>query len=292
MKARNISKFLICVAVLVCPVFASPRTLAASTTQFKLLNGYVIVIPVTVNGAGPYEFVLDTGSNTTLIGAEFARELRLRPLDRVELVSVTGLQIVPRTQLESLSVGSRTAKNLEAVFSDLREVRSIRPNIRGVLGMNFLARFNFLIDYIARRIEFEEEDELENRLRGERLPLASDDARASISLYGAENSRLILDSGTPILILFNADARRLRFKFEQGELRSLIASSDPGIRIAQEKRLRVFNIGGVNFYDLPVALIESKTSRDGRIEDGLLPTSLFQRVYFNHRKKFVTLNPR
>src|SRR5262245_35599651 len=86
-KERTIFKFLTCAAVLIggLPLFASARTLAASTTQFKLLNGYVIVIPVTVNGAGPYEFVLDTGSNATLICGEFARALRLRPIDRVEI---------------------------------------------------------------------------------------------------------------------------------------------------------------------------------------------------------------
>jgi hypothetical protein len=52
-----------------------------------------------------------------------------------------------------------------------------------------------------------------------------------------------------------------------------------------------FSVGGVDFYDLPVAVMESKTAGESRIEDGLLPTSLFQSVYFNHWKKFVTLNP-
>jgi len=60
----------------------------------------------------------------------------------------------------------------------------------------------------------------------------------------------------------------------------------------RQKRLRGFSVGGAGFSDLPVVLMESKTAREVRVEDGLLPTSLFQRVYFNHRKKFVTLNPK
>ncbi|MGH9852196.1 MAG: retroviral-like aspartic protease family protein [Blastocatellia bacterium] len=294
MKERSKSKFLTCAAVLIgglC-VFASAQTLAASTTQFKLLNGYVIVIPVTVNGAGPYEFLLDTGSNTTLISAEFARALRLRPVDRVELVTVAGSQIVPRAQLESLAVGARAVKNPEALFSDLREVRAIKPEIRGVLGMNFLARFNFLINYRERRIEFEDEDEMEKSLRGARLPMEWNDGRALIISDGKERLRLMLDSGTPTLILFNAGGRRLGLNWEQGEPLPLRANSDLGSRIVWQKRLRGFSVGGVNFYDLPVAVMDSKTAREGRIEDGLLPTSLFQSVYFNHRKKFVMLNPK
>ena len=294
MKELSQSKFLTCAAVLIggFSVFASSQTLAALTTQFKLLNGYLIVIPVTVNGAGPYEFVLDTGSNTTIISAEFARSLRLRPIDRVELVTVAGSQTVPRAQLESLSVGAKTAPNPEALFSDLREVRAVKAEIRGVLGMNFLARFNFVINYRQRRIEFEDEDEFENSLRGARLPIECDDGRALINSAGKERLRLMLDSGTSTLILFNASERRLRLNFAQDEPQAFQVSSDLGSQTAWQKRLRYFSVGGVDFYDLPVALLESKTAREVRIEHGLLPTSLFQSVYFNHRKKFVTLNPK
>ena len=28
---------------------------------------YMIVVPVTINGSGPYDFVLDTGSNNTML---------------------------------------------------------------------------------------------------------------------------------------------------------------------------------------------------------------------------------
>ena len=168
MKERIKSKFLTCASVLIggLSVFASARTSAASTTQFKMLKGHLIVIPVTVNGAGPHEFLLDTGSNTTLISSEFAHALRLRPIDRVELVTVAGSQIVPRARLESLAVGEKVVKNPETLFSDLREVRALKSEIRGVLGMNFLAQFNFLINYRERRIEFEDEDEKEKSLRG------------------------------------------------------------------------------------------------------------------------------
>jgi predicted aspartyl protease len=294
MKERIKSKFLTCASVLIggFSVFAIARTSAASTTQFKLLNGHVIVIPVTVNGAGPYEFLLDTGSNTTLISSEFAQALRLRPIERVELVTVTGSQFVPRGQLESLAVGEKVVKNPETLFSDLREVRAVKPEIRGVLGMNFLAQFNFLINYRERRIEFEDEDEMEKSLRGARLPMVWNEGRALIISDGKERLRLALDSGISTLILFDAGGRRSRLNWEQDESRPLLASSGLGSRIVWQRRLRAFGVGGVNFYDLPAVVMESETAQTGRIEDGLLPTCLFQSVYFNHRKKFVILNPK
>ena len=293
MKARHKSNFLNCVASLIGAIyiFVGAQTFA-STTQFILLNGYVIVIPVTVNGMGPFEFVLDTGTNTTLISVEFARAMRLRPVDRVELVTVTGSRIVPRTQLESLSVGSKTQNNLEALFSDLREVRAVKPEIKGVLGMNFLARFNFLINYTERRIVFEDNDELEKALRGPRLPLEApidgEDGRGLINRTG--NLRLKLDSGSPTLILFKTGGRAdLNWESDEPPLQ---ARSDLGDQLVRQKRLRCFSLGGVSFFNLPVALMESKAASGSRIEDGLLPTSLFKTVYFNSQKKFVMFNPK
>jgi predicted aspartyl protease len=293
MKARNKSKFLTCAAVLIggLSMFASAQTLAATTTQFKLINGYVIVIPVTVNGAGPYEFMLDTGSNTTLIHTEFARALRLRPIDRVELVTVGGSRILPRARLESVAIGGKSATNLESLFSDLREVRAVKPEIRGVLGMNFLARFNFMINYRERRIELEDEDELEKSLRGERSPIEWREGRALVSAQSGKNKirRLVLDSGIASPLLFTADWRDPELDWAPGAPQPLQARSDLGSRLARQKRLRNFGVGGVSFYDLPVAVVAAS---EGRVEDGLLPTCLFQSVYFNSRKKFVMLNPK
>jgi predicted aspartyl protease len=294
MKERNKSKFLTCVVVLIgglC-VFASAQTQPASIAQFKLLNGYLIVIPVTVNGAGPYEFLLDTGTNTTLVSAEFARQLRLRPIDRIELVTVAGSQIVPRARLESLTVGAKTAKKVEALFSELREARAVKPEICGVLGMNFLAQFNYLINYRERRIEFEDDVELENSLGGERLRLECYEGRAIVLARSAskESWRLALDSGITNLLLFAADWRDLKLDWAQGEPQRLTARTDLGSQVVWQKRLRSFQIGGANFYDLPAVVMESKIAGEGRVEDGLLPTSLFQQVYFNHRKNFVILN--
>ncbi|MGH9836654.1 MAG: retroviral-like aspartic protease family protein [Blastocatellia bacterium] len=294
MKERNKSKFLACATVLLGGIcaFASAQTSAASTVKFKLLRGYVIVIPVTVNGAGPYEFLLDTGTNTTLVSAEFAQALRLRPIDRIELVTVAGSQIVPRAQLASVAVGAKSAANVEALFSDLREVRALKPEICGVLGMNFLAQFNYLINYRERRIEFEDDVELENSLSGERLPLECNEGRAIVLARSArkESWRLALDSGISNLLLFAADWRDLKLDWAQGESQRLLARTDVGSQGVWQKRLRSFQIGGASFYDLPVAVMESKVAGAGRAEDGLLPTSLFQQVYFNHRKNFVILN--
>ena len=155
MKERMRSKFLVYAAVL-CGglfLFMSGQVSAATIVKFKLLRGHVIVIPITVNGSGPYDFILDTGASTTTVSSEFARVSRLRPADRVELVTVAGSRFLPRAYLSSVSIGAKSVENLEAIINDLTEARAISSGIHGALGQNFLSQFNILIDYRERQIE-------------------------------------------------------------------------------------------------------------------------------------------
>ena len=288
MNARKFSKFLKIVAMLSSSLFLPEwvQSQVPSTVKFKLLRGYVIVIPVTVNGTGPHQFLLDTGANTTFVSTEFARTLGLRPAGRVELMTVTGSQIVPRAQLDRLTIGARSVTDQEVLLSDLREVRAVDPNIQGVLGQNVLTQFNYLLDYQERQIAIEEDGELERILCGERLPMEWHEGR--MLAHGQEGLRFVLDSGIPALFLFG---RSSGFDWVLGESQSQVARTDLGNRTVQQRRLRRLSIGGERFSDLPVILMETKPEPEARIEDGLFPTSLFRKIYFNHRNRFVIFNP-
>lgn len=297
MKKRNISKLLITIAVSFAGLlfFEQNQILAADSVKFKLMREYIIVIPVTVNGAGPYEFLLDTGTNTTLMSNEFARRIGLRPVDRVSLLTVSGTKIVLRSHLESIAVGSKSVANLEVLFSELREVRSVKSEICGVLGQNFLRRFNYLIDYRKQQIEIEDQDELENGLCGERQSIESHAGRTLISVKypSADQSwRLVLDSGMPTLLLFAPAWQRLKIDWDQTGKTIVRLKSDVSSQLVEQRRLPGFKIGNERFDDLPVILIDSQRLDEGRIEDGLLPMSLFQKIYFNHRKGYAILNPK
>jgi hypothetical protein len=94
------------------------------------------------------------------------------------------------------------------------------------------------------------------------------------------------------MILFNSDARVSGVYQESGDPQTSRLNSNLGSQLVWQKRLRNFSVGGVEFHDLRVTLCEAEDGCAGRVEDGLLPTGLFQNIYFNHRKKFVMLNPK
>lgn len=262
---------------------------AATPVQFTLVRDYLIVVNVAINGAGSYEFLLDTGANTTLVTPEFAQKLKLPALDRIELVTVAGTQAIPRAKLPSLSLGSKTVTEVEVLVSELAAVRSVRPSISGVLGQNVLTNFNYLVNFPRRQLVLEDEVELEQKLCGAPVPIELHEGRVLVSLQN--RWRLVLDSGIAMLSFFNAAQRRHDLEFTTAKLRPMRATSDLGSRTVWQGELRSFVLGQETFTSLPVALFETQSTAEGRKEEGLLPLRLFETIYVNHRQRYLIFNP-
>jgi predicted aspartyl protease len=258
---------------------------ADSQVEFRLVQKFMIVVSVKVNDTEKLDFLLDTGTNSTVVTPEVARKLNLRPRDRIEMITVAGKQIVPRSFLQSVALGSNSAKDIEVLIADLPAIRAIDKNICGVLGQNFLAQFNYLLDYERRRIVFDENGELESRLRGKQVLIENEENRLLITVSVKQNSwRLVLDSAASNLILFG-DAG-----VEKSETSLVKISTNAGDGAAKITQINSLRIGDGTFYDLPAIIISDKN--EYRTEDGLMPLNLFRSIYFNHTKGFVIFNPK
>ncbi len=75
--------------------------------SFSLTDSGLILVPVTVNDAGPFLFVLDTGSNHSAVSDALAARLGLKPVARTQTVTSTGTGMTDVIELGSLSVGSQ-----------------------------------------------------------------------------------------------------------------------------------------------------------------------------------------
>ena len=297
MKRRNGVRILIAsLALLLIPYAPTGRVVrAVSPERFRLLDGYMIIVPVFVNGAGPFEFLLDTGTNTTLVDERLAAELALRPTERVSLETIAGVETVPLARLRSLTLAGKTLAGLEALCTDLRGVRSIDAKIRGVVGWNFLSEFNFLLDYAERRVAFADgQASEEHQPLGVKFSVEEDEGRPMVRARFSESEttpslRLIIDSGVPRLALFGRAARMLDDERLGGVWFKV--STVAGSGGARGSLARFFQVGNKTFRDLPVVLVYDGAATGERAEDGLLPTTLFRSIYFD-REKFIIFNPR
>jgi predicted aspartyl protease len=270
---------------------ASPAPSTRDQLQFRLIQDTFVVVAIRINNLGPFDFILDTGTDTTLVDPELASSLDLLPLDRMTLTTPIGKQVLVRTALRQVVLGSATVSDVEGLVQDMPALRKLSPHIRGIIGQNFLSHFNYVLDYRHRLIHFESENELRDSSFGARVPLETPGRmviESEMSSLGVGKAHLLLDSAANSLVLFRRVERLGPLK--QGENSSLTdarnaARSDAMVRVDS------LTISDQHFHNLKLAFVPPGEG-NSRVEDGLLPTILFRALYVNNREGFVVLNPR
>jgi len=90
---------------------------------------------VMLNGQGPFAFMVDTGSNATVMAERVALALGAQPTGTLTVAGATGTAIKPYTTLDTVQTGAVTRKNLRvAILSDSGLARG-----DGILGADVFA---------------------------------------------------------------------------------------------------------------------------------------------------------
>src|SRR4051794_2838488 len=127
--------------------------------KFRLVGGSqpLLLLPVHVNGIGPFEFILDTGAGITLITPELASQVGIGATGTREGHSAGGKVSVSLAELESITVGTARRDQVKVGILDLGQIaRTIGSKVDGDLGYNFLQHFRLRLDY--RRNELRLDD--------------------------------------------------------------------------------------------------------------------------------------
>ena len=156
---RFSSRLGICLLMMVCCLgsFAqAPSKAQALALPFDFYQNEII-LQVKVNGKGPFNMMLDTGTDPSAIDLATAREigLKLDPVGRQGAGGGTSINLAYETKLPLLEIDGLTVKNIEALAIDLSRIsqRLGRP-IHGVLGHSLLNDRIVQIDYPQRVVRF------------------------------------------------------------------------------------------------------------------------------------------
>jgi hypothetical protein len=260
---------------------------------------------VKINQMGPFDFMVDTGSQVTVIDPSLAAQLDLKAQGRVGFVSVASVAQASVTLLDSLEADSHVIEKSPAIVQDLRQIQAADPRIRGVLGESFLAHFDLLIDYGHKLLCLDETGAMRDIVRGEHVLFVPPQHPAdelpfmerlviSVQLSGTGAGAILLqlDSGSdgPILYAGSKDP----------EVQVLVRSAAPqggnttgaqrAFAVVAPQTMEIGNhiLSNISF----VAPVSVKESLQSRHEDGLLPTVLFQRVFISGGGHYVVFNPK
>jgi len=134
----------------------SPRNVKV---KFRLAGGAqpLILLPVQVNGDGPFEFILDTGAGTSLLSSDLAKKLKIKIISTKEGQSAGGKISVSLAKVDSLAVGQAKLDDVDVGIVDLTHIgNTIGTKIDGDIGYNFLKHFRITIDYHDCEIRLDE----------------------------------------------------------------------------------------------------------------------------------------
>jgi predicted aspartyl protease len=241
-------------------------------------------------GEGPFDFILDTGADTTVVDSSLASKLSLASLNRVQQTTLAGAQALAVSSMPNLAAGTAQVENLPVLVQDLSGLRKIDSHIEGIAGQDFLSHFNYLIDYRKHLVRIEQGSEIRGSIEGEPVPIEVRGHRMIVAseAQSAErtNLRLLLDSGANSVVLLPGASHALQLAVQENRA-DTTSSGRVELKVG---RVRALRIGSQQFHDLTVALAAANPAE--RVGDGLLPTALFQSLYVNNREGFVVFNPR
>ena len=107
-----------------------------------------LTIPVTIQGQGPYRFLIDTGAQVTVLSHRVVEELQIEPTGQATLVAMGSQQTVDTFDLDGLEFANRSFSGLMAPL-----LHSHHIGADGILGLDSLQGLRVLIDFEEGRMD-------------------------------------------------------------------------------------------------------------------------------------------
>jgi len=120
-----------------------PATIDTGRDHFEHM-----LAPVTINGKGPFQFLMDTGANASCVSRALAEKLDLPPGPSAPVHTVVGVRDRPCVVIDHLQVGSRSRKAVKAPSLPFSS-----NEVDGVLGVDWLKGQRLVMGFKTKRLE-------------------------------------------------------------------------------------------------------------------------------------------
>ncbi|MBZ6379301.1 hypothetical protein B5C34_08480 [Pacificimonas flava] len=218
-----------------------------------------MTVDVTVNGSGPYPFVIDTGAERTMVTHELAADLGLPRGGDAFVHTISGLHKVPLFTVEELDVAGDGLVGLLAPAVEAR-----RLGAQGLLGLDSLqnSRVRFDMRDGIMTVEPSAVDQVPARYQRGVITITAERRLGRMILTEARLNgvrvKVVLDTGAQVTVANEAlrEALLRRAKEQEGvELVGVLGDSLQG-ELAHVRRLEIDKIlisgGALVFSDAPV----------------------------------------
>lgn len=161
-----------------------------------------MTVEVMVNETGPYRFIVDSGADTSVIGANIASKLRLPAGSPAMLNTMTNSERVNRVLVDGLQLGPTVVRGLE-----LPVLQEIDIGAEGMIGLDALVEQRLMLDFDKRIITVDDASSPAPRFDGE-IVVTARLSRGQLILtevtVNGEPIEAVIDTGTEVTIANSA----------------------------------------------------------------------------------------
>jgi len=282
--------------------FLFKRNRQKQSISFKCIKN-LMVIPVFVNGKGPYDFVLDTGVGPMIItDPSIIDSLNFSNLRKIK-VSGLGIETIEAYVSQSLDVkvGSTSIKYIPTAIlkEDLFNLSGhLGLKIYGLLGFSFFNSFIVDIRYSENRLIIYDRD-AKVKYRGKKIPIEIENQKpyvvGDVELPDGKsiNARFLMDTGASHALSLEM-LQGSEYPLPEKKIKANLGMSLSGQIKGYIGRVGKFSLGNYVFNDVVAGFPDFKSIAekiDLSKRNGNLGADLLRRfnIQFNYQDGFIYL---
>ena len=238
------------------PSTAIDRT--TTTDEVAIGNrGDRMTVNVSVGGNGPYRFLVDTGSERTVISRQLADRLRLSDGRNAVLHSVIGAKSVQTVFIPRLKVSESTIS-----VADAPALEAMHIGADGLLGLDGLKSKRVLFDFKAQTMSITPANQRLAKADGETIVVRAKSRKGRLIFTEArvdgEKVAAIIDTGSQVTVGNLAlKARLMRHNLETTPDPLTIESVTGEKLVADVSILKLLELDSIHLDALPVAFADA-----------------------------------
>ena len=279
------------------PAPASPPSTPAEADvlDFAADAASRMTVPVSIEGQGPFNFIVDTGSERTVIARDLAERLGLDQGRDARVHSMTEVSTVATFLIPTLDVGGRKSSAIHAPGLERRNLGA-----EGMLGTDMLAAKRVSFDFKRQQMTVVPSERRQERWVGDAIVVRGRSRFGQLVLVDAavegQKVWVIIDTGAQVSVGNSALRRRLERKKLLKTTQPISLLSVTGGRLAADwTQIKTIRLGGVTINNLPIAFADVHPFRKLELTDkpaillGMDALKLFDRVSVDFANREVRL---
>ena len=262
------------------PIAAEPQRLDAEVQPTGTIDGTTIsedvaistdnahrmTVPVSVSGMGPYEFLVDTGSERTVISRELAKRLQLTSGRAATLHSVMGANDVATVHIPHLKVSSNVISVIDAPALSASNIGA-----DGMLGVDSLRSQRVMFDFKSKTMSITPSTHPIEQVDGDVIVVRARTRNGRLIFTQAKIAgrkvSVIVDTGSEVTIanmaMQNMLTKRGHALLDDNVMIESVTGEQMSARVA---RVPEVELGGVKLNDLSVAFADAHIFRQLKLD--------------------------